>query len=54
MSTLYQTNMYASSWIFVVLTHLNNSLQVDMLLHSDILFWFRANQLYHRLEEHTW
>ena len=44
MSTLYQTNMYASSWIFVVLTHWNNSLQVDMLLHSDALFWFRANQ----------
>ena len=42
MSALYLTNML--SWIFIMLAHWNNSLQVDMLLHSDILFWFRANQ----------
>ena len=32
------------SWIFIVLAHWNNSLQVDMSLHSDTLFWFLANQ----------
>ena len=26
------------------LYHWNNSPRVDMLLHSEILFWFRANQ----------
>jgi hypothetical protein len=34
-STLYQTNTL--SWIFIVLTHWNNSLQIDMSLHSIIL-----------------
>ena len=29
---------------FLVLTHWNNSPRVDMSFHSDILFWFRANQ----------
>jgi hypothetical protein len=32
------------SWIFIVLDHWNNSPQVDILLHSDTLFWLRANQ----------
>ena len=39
---LYQINML--SWIFIMLAHWNNSLRVDMSLHSDTLFWFRANQ----------
>ena len=29
---------------FIVLAHWNNSPRIDMSLHSDILFWFRANQ----------
>ena len=29
---------------FIVLAHWNNSPWVDMSLHSDTLFWFRANQ----------
>ena len=41
MSTLYWANML--SWPFIVLPHWNNSLQEDMLLHSDTLFWFWAN-----------
>jgi hypothetical protein len=32
------------SSIFIVLMHWNNSPQFDMSLHSDTLFWFRANQ----------
>ena len=32
------------SLIFIVLAHWNNSLPVDMSLHSNTLFWFRANQ----------
>ena len=28
----------------IVLAHWNNSQRVDMLLHSDTLFWFQANQ----------
>jgi hypothetical protein len=32
------------SWIFIVLSRGNNSPQKDMSLHSDTLFWFRANQ----------
>jgi hypothetical protein len=28
---------------FIVLTHWNNNLRVDMSLNSDTLFWFRAN-----------
>ena len=33
-------------WVgfFIVHSHWNNSLQVDMSLHSDTLFWFLANQ----------
>ena len=27
-----------------MLAHLNNSPRIDMSLHSDTLFWFRANQ----------
>jgi hypothetical protein len=32
------------SWIFMLLAHWNNSLRVDMSLHSDTLFWFRVIQ----------
>jgi hypothetical protein len=32
------------SWIFIVLDRWNDSPRIDMLLHSDILFRFRANQ----------
>jgi hypothetical protein len=32
------------SWIFIVLAHWNNRPRVDMSLHSDTLFRFRANQ----------
>ena len=32
------------SWIFIVLAHWNNSPRIDMSLHSDTLFWFRAIQ----------
>jgi hypothetical protein len=33
-------------WVvfLIVLAHWNNSPRVDMLLHSDTLVWFRANQ----------
>ena len=30
--------------IFIVLAHWNNSPRLDMSLHSDTLFWFRADQ----------
>ena len=39
---LFQTNTL--SWIFIVLAHWNNSLQVIMSLHSGTLFWFQGNQ----------
>jgi hypothetical protein len=42
MSALYQINTI--SRIYIVLVHWNNSLWVDMPLHSDTLSWFRANQ----------
>ena len=32
------------SWIFIVLSHWNNSLWVDMSFHLDTSFWFWANQ----------
>ena len=35
-SALFQTNNL--SWIFIVLSHGNNSPQKDMSLHSDTLF----------------
>jgi hypothetical protein len=42
-STLYWTN--TPTWIFIGLAHhWNNCPRVDMLLHSDTLFWFRASQ----------
>jgi hypothetical protein len=41
-SALYQTNTL--SWICIVLAQGNNSPRVDMSLHSNTLFWFRANQ----------
>jgi hypothetical protein len=39
---LYHTNTL--SWIFIVLSHWNNSPRKDMSPHSDILSWFRTNQ----------
>ena len=42
MSTLFYTN--ALSWIFIVLAHWNNCPRVDISLHSNTLFWFRADQ----------
>ena len=41
-SALYYTN--TQNWIFIVLAHWNDSLRVDMSLHSDTLSCFRANQ----------
>jgi hypothetical protein len=41
MSALFLTNTL--SWIFIVQTHWNNSPQVEMLFHSDTLFWLRTN-----------
>ena len=41
-SVLYKTNTL--SGILIELAHWNNSPWVDMSLHSDTLFWFRANQ----------
>ena len=41
-SALFWTNTL--NWIFIVLAHWNNSPRVEMSLHSDTLFWFRANQ----------
>ena len=41
-SALFLTNTL--SWILLVLAHWNNSPRVEMSLHSDTLFWFRANQ----------
>ena len=35
---------FFNSWIFIVLAHWNNSTRVDMSLHLDTLFCFRANQ----------
>ena len=32
------------NWIFIVLVHWNNSPRLDMSLHLDTLFCFRANQ----------
>jgi hypothetical protein len=42
MSTLFYTN--ALSWIFIVLAHWNNCPRVDISLHSNTFFWFRADQ----------
>ena len=43
MSALLQTNTL-KCFFFIVLAHWNNSQRVGMSLHSDTLFWFRANQ----------
>ena len=36
-------DQHASSWIFIVPAHWNNSPRVDMSLHTDTLSWFRVN-----------
>ena len=36
--------IYILNLIFIMLAHWNNSSRVNGSLHSDILFWFRANQ----------
>ena len=41
-SALLKMNTLSS--IFIVLAHWNNSSRIDMSLHSDTLFWFRAYQ----------
>ena len=43
-SALYRNNTLR--WIFIVLAQWSNSLQVDMALHLDALFWFPVNQFY--------
>ena len=35
-----ELDFYSASWV----AHWNNSLRVDMSLHSDTLFWFRNNK----------
>jgi hypothetical protein len=43
----FRSHLYGTStpiWTFIVLSHWNNSLQVDMLPHWDTLFWLQANQ----------
>ena len=42
MTAFYYTD--SVSCIFIMLTHWNTSTWLDMLLHSDTLFWFRVNQ----------
>jgi hypothetical protein len=42
------------SWICIVLAHWNNSPCVDMSLHSDTLFWFRANLFLIFLQQLFW
>jgi hypothetical protein len=39
---------------FIVLVRWNNSLRIDMSLHSDTLSWFRANQSLPFLLNATW
>jgi len=36
--------LFNTKWAIVQLACWNNSLPVDMLLHLDTLYWFRANQ----------
>ena len=36
--------MITGNWICIMLAHWNNSPHVDMVLHSDTLSWFWANQ----------
>ena len=49
---LFQTNKL--SWFVIALVHCNNCLRVDMSLHSDTLFWFRANQSLFLLLHAAW
>ena len=37
-------DQHAELNFYILLAHWNNSLRVDMLLHLDTLFWFRANR----------
>jgi hypothetical protein len=42
------------NWIFIVLSHWNNSSRVDMSFHSGTLFWIRANQSFFFLLNDAW
>ena len=44
MSALYWFNTL--SYIFIVVTLWSNGIRVDISLHSDTLFWFRAIQVF--------
>ena len=45
-SCLAEKQQIPTVWsFFIVLAHWNNIPRVDMSLHSDTLFWLRANQL---------
>ena len=37
-------DQHACSWIFKILSHWDNNPQTNMILHLDIISWFRANQ----------
>ena len=43
MSSFHNCVCWSYSWIFISLSHWNNSPLVDMLLHSVTLSWFRNN-----------
>ena len=40
----FALDQHTEKFFFIVLAHWNNSPWVDISLHSDTLFWFRANQ----------
>ena len=41
---LFLGELFHRNLFWLILAHWNNSPRLDMSLHSDTLFWFRANQ----------
>ena len=37
------------SWVFMVLAHCNNNLQIELSLHSDTLYWLGTNLCFYSL-----
>jgi hypothetical protein len=41
---MMRSDLYYTNTLFLVLTHRNNSPQIDMSPHSETLSWFQANK----------
>ena len=45
----FRNSINMLSWVFMVLAHCNNNLQIELSLHSDTLYWLGTNLCFYSL-----